>query len=61
MRLHEAEQKVVGAFAYEQASLVRDGKVTTEQALRAIADRFPRLRPEQVEHALAHGMFESMW
>jgi hypothetical protein len=60
-RLEEAEQTVVGAFAYEQASRVRDGEVTREQALAAIAERFPRLGPEQVEQALAHGLFESLW
>jgi hypothetical protein len=60
-RLHEAEQKVVGAFAYEQASLVRDRVLTQEQALAAIAERFPRLNRERVRDALARGMFESMW
>jgi hypothetical protein len=60
-RVHEAEQRAVGAFAYDQASLLRDGELTQEQALTAIAERFPRLTPEQVRQALAHGLFESMW
>ena len=51
----------MGAFAYEHASLVRDRVLTQEQALAAIAERFPRLNPERVREALARGMFESMW
>jgi hypothetical protein len=60
-RVDEAEQRVLDTFAYEQADLLRDGRLTTEEALAAIAERFPRLSPGQVKHALARGMFESMW
>jgi hypothetical protein len=60
-RVREAEQRLVRAFAYDQANLVRDGSVTQEQALAAIAERFPQLGPEQVRHAFGQGMYESMW
>ncbi|GAA3775516.1 hypothetical protein GCM10022225_74340 [Plantactinospora mayteni] len=53
------ERKVVEDFAYEQADLLRDGKVTKEQALVAIAERFPEMTPRQVTNALAHGLFLS--
>ncbi|HEX7745166.1 MAG TPA: hypothetical protein VF462_07885 [Micromonosporaceae bacterium] len=60
-RRDEAERRVVGAFAYEQADLLRDARLTREEAVAAIAERFPRLSREQVEQALARGLFESMW
>ena len=60
-RVREAEQQVVRTFAYEQATLLRDRRVTEEQALAAIAERFPRLSPDQVRRALSHGLYESMW
>jgi hypothetical protein len=53
------KQQVVEAFAYQQADLLRDQKVTEEQALGAIAERFPEMTPSQVAQALARGMFLS--
>ena len=55
----DAERRVAEAFAYEQADLVRDGKLTKEQALAAIAERFPNMTPSQVTQTLARGMFLS--
>jgi len=49
----------VDAFAYEQADLLRDQKVTKEQALAAIARRFPEMTSSQVAHTLARGIFLS--
>ncbi len=56
-QVSDARQRVVEAFAYEQADLLRDQKVTEEQALAAIAERFPEMTSNEVAHALAHGMF----
>jgi hypothetical protein len=58
-RLSGMERRVVAAFAYDQADQIRDGALTREQAIAAIAQRFPRLTPAQVRDALARGLQES--
>lgn len=55
--MSDARQRVVDAFAYEQADLVRDQRMTEKQALTAIAERFPEMTAEEVAHAFARGMF----
>ena len=49
----------LGAVAYQQAEFVRKGDLTREQAMAAIARRFPDLSRRQVARALAQGLFES--
>jgi hypothetical protein len=58
-QLSRVQQRVVDAFGYEQAELLRDNKVTKEDALAAIAQRFPEMTSSQVAHTLARGMFLS--
>lgn len=58
-QLSNVERRTLASFAYEPADLLRDQRVTREQALAAIADRFPELTPKQVARALAQGLFES--
>jgi len=56
-QLSLARQQVVDAFACEQADLLWAQKVTEEQALTAIALRFPEMTSSQVAHTLGRGMF----
>ena len=56
-QMSDARQRVVDAFASEQAALVWAQKVAEEQALAAIAERFPEMTSNEVAHALARGMF----
>lgn len=56
-----AAERVLADFAYEQADLLRLGRLTRDEALAGIAARFPRLSTAQVERALAQGLQNSMW
>jgi hypothetical protein len=47
------------AFAYDRAELVWSGRLTRDEALAVIAERFPGLSRRQVAHALGEAMFES--
>jgi hypothetical protein len=49
----------LGAVAYQQADLMRQGERTRQEATAAIAQRFPHLSKRQVSRALAQGLFES--
>jgi hypothetical protein len=60
-QLNRARRHEVGAFAYQQADLLREGKVTRAEAVDAIAERFPELGREQAARALGHGLYESLW
>ncbi|MGS2617105.1 hypothetical protein ACVCAH_21660 [Micromonospora sp. LZ34] len=52
-----ARQRLVDDFASEQADLVRDRKMTEEQARAAIKERFPEMTSDEVARALARGWF----
>ena len=56
-QLNQARRHEVGAFAYQQADLLREGKVTRAEAVDAIAE----LGREQAARALGHGLYESLW
>ncbi|GAA4568147.1 hypothetical protein GCM10023176_21970 [Micromonospora coerulea] len=43
VQLSKVNQQVVEEFAYHQADLLRDQLITREDALAAIAERFPEL------------------
>jgi hypothetical protein len=60
-QLNQARRHEVGAFAYQQAELLRDGKATRAEAVDAIAERFPDLSREQAAQALNRGLYESIW
>jgi hypothetical protein len=49
----------LGHLAYQQADLIRNGDVTREQAMAAIARNFPVLSRRQVAEALVRGLSES--
>ncbi|MCZ7423636.1 MULTISPECIES: hypothetical protein [unclassified Micromonospora] len=53
------DRKAVEDFVYEQADLLRNGKVTKEQVIDVITERFPEMTPRQVTNALARGLFLS--
>jgi hypothetical protein len=55
-QLNEARRHEVDAFAYQQADLLREGKVTRAEAVDAIAERFPALGREQAARALGRGL-----
>lgn len=57
--LDDARRRDLRTFAYEQADLLRDGRLSRQEALAAIATRFPELSARQVNDALARGLFES--
>ncbi|MFG2100966.1 hypothetical protein ACGFJ5_10225 [Micromonospora echinaurantiaca] len=52
-----ARQRLVDEFASEQVDLVRDRKITEEQARAAIAERFPEMTSDEVARAVARGWF----
>jgi hypothetical protein len=60
-QLDRARRQEIGAFAYEQADLLRAGKITRAEAVDAIAEQFPELGREQAARALGHGLYESLW
>ncbi|MEV4620031.1 hypothetical protein AB0J74_15160 [Asanoa sp. NPDC049573] len=47
------------AIAYKQADLLRDGQITRDQALAAIAAHHPELTSRQVERQLGQALFET--
>jgi hypothetical protein len=57
----QARRHEVGAFAYAQADLLRDGRITRAEAIDAIAERFPELSTKQAARALGQGLYESLW
>lgn len=59
VQLSKVNQQVVEEFAYHQADLLRDQLITREDALAAIAERFPELTSGQVAQALARCLFLS--
>jgi hypothetical protein len=59
IRISDVTKRTLAVFAYEQADLLRDRQVTKEEALAAIAERFPELTARQVSQGLARGLFES--
>jgi hypothetical protein len=60
-QLNQVRRHEVDAFAYQQADLLREGKVTRADAVDAIAERFPKLGREQAARALGRGLYESLW
>jgi hypothetical protein len=60
-QLSHARRQQVAVFAYQQADLLREGKVTRAEAVHAIAKRFPELGREQAARALSQGLYESLW
>ncbi|MEV0719330.1 hypothetical protein [Asanoa sp. NPDC050611] len=60
-QVDRARQRKVGLFAYEQANLLRDGKLSRAEAVDAIAEQFPELGREEAARALNHGLYESLW
>jgi hypothetical protein len=60
-QLNRTRRSEVGAFAYEQAVLLRERRVTRAEARDAIAERFPELSRGQAAQALGHALYESIW
>jgi hypothetical protein len=60
-QLDQARRREVGAFAYQQAEMLREGKVTRGEAVDAIAKRFPELGSKEAARALSRGLYESIW
>jgi hypothetical protein len=58
-QLNQARRQQVAVFAYQQADLLREGKITRAEAVHAIAKRFPGLGREHVARALSQGLYES--
>jgi hypothetical protein len=55
------DQRELGREAYRLADMVRDGRMSREEAVRELTELCPGLTEAEYEQAFSRGLFESLW